>query len=118
LVWRFSFKIIEIYKEFYPEIDQASKILSVLTEELSKFQRLLKDGLKTLKKEIEKLKTKEINSQDLANLVFRMYESFGFPIEQTIEELKINFKTIDEGELKNKVQEAFKLHQEISKKEL
>jgi len=109
-------KIIEIYKEFYPEIDQASKILSVLTEELSKFQRLLKDGLKTLKKEIEKLKTKEINSQDLANLVFRMYESFGFPIEQTIEELKINFKTIDEGELKNKVQEAFKLHQEISKK--
>jgi len=39
-----------------------------------------------------------------------------FQIEQTIEELKINFKTIDEGELKNKVQEAFKLHQEISKK--
>lgn len=109
-------KIIEIYKEFYPEVDQASKIISVLTRELSKFQKLLKEGLKTLKKEIEKLKTKEINNRDLANLVFRMYESFGFPIEQTIEELKINFKTIDEEELKNNVQEAFKLHQEISKR--
>ena len=109
-------KVIEMYKEFYPEIDQAPKIISVLNEELSKFQKLLKEGLKILKKEIEKLKTQEINDQVLANLVFKMYESFGFPIELTLEELKISFKTIDEELVKNKVQEFFKIHQEISKK--
>ena len=109
-------KIIEMYKEFYPEIDQAPKIISVLNEELSKFQRVLKEGLKILKKEIEELKAHETTNQDLADLVFRMHESFGFPIELTIEELKTSFKTIYEEQIKNKVQEFFKIHQEVSKK--
>lgn len=73
--------VAEMYGDTYPEVkDQAAKIKSVFADEETKFSRTLEKGLK----EFDKL----VAGQDslTAVLAFQLYETFGFPIELSIEE--------------------------------
>ena len=101
-------KVIEIYKEFYPEISvKKEDILTVIQKEEEKFSKTLVRGLKELKKVLGS-KTEKIIS---GNEAFYLYESYGFPMELTRELAKEKGFNIDESGWKI----AFKRHQEISR---
>ncbi len=98
---------ISIYKEWYPELELNKKIIiDELNKEELKFRNTLLQGLKEFEKIV--LKWKEINGED----AFLLYQSFGFPIEMTIELAKEKNIKLDVGS----IQEEFKKHQELSKK--
>jgi len=71
--------IIKEYSDIYPELKRNKEfILNQLKEEEEKFTHTLEKGLK----EFEKLQAKSlINGQD----AFNLYQSYGFPIEMTVE---------------------------------
>ena len=71
-------KVIEIYQDIYPELKQKEiDILDVIKNEGNKFEKTLEKGLK----EIEKI------SNLTGGAAFRIYETYGFPLE-LIEEIK------------------------------
>ncbi|MCL2587454.1 MAG: alanine--tRNA ligase [Firmicutes bacterium] len=64
-----------ILGEFYPEIQASEKITKVFMDEVSKFEKTLERGLK----EFNKLKTLD------GKTAFKLYETYGFPLEFTQE---------------------------------
>lgn len=111
----------KIYDEAYPRLKQNEEyILNEILKETEKFNKTLEQGLKEFDKVINGIKRhKEFakqNGEDIKDEIngktaFRLYDTFGFPLELTIELAnEINF-TVDEEGFKN----AFKEHQEKSK---
>lgn len=84
------------------------RILNILKEEEKKFSKTLENGLKELEKIIK-------DEKDLPQKTFKLYETYGFPIELTIEELQNRGIQFNEEELLNGFQEAQKQHQELSR---
>ena len=75
---------IEQYKDIYPEIGQnADKIVEELAKEAVKFQATLAQGIKEFDKVIGYLppEVKRLSGK----AAFRLYDTFGFPIEMTVE---------------------------------
>lgn len=98
---------IKIYGETYPEIkNNGEKIISELQKEISRFDDTLQKGLV----EFEKLKKYIQNNRISGKAAFRLYDTFGFPIEMTIELAEENGITVD----KEGYEECFKEHQEKS----
>ena len=87
--------IINQYKEYYKEIENNKEvILEVISSEKVKFNRTLEKGLKEFEKVVQKLDNKIID-RDTA---FRLYDTFGFPIELTVELAKeLDFEVDVEG---------------------
>jgi alanyl-tRNA synthetase len=86
------------YAGTYPELNaNREKILSVLDAEENKFRKTLDNGLREINKLISRHKERDIVS---GNDAFRLYESFGFPLEMIKEELNKNnlFLNFDEFE--------------------
>lgn len=74
--------IIDKYSKYYPELEKyRSTILEVLGNEKIKFTRTLEKGLKEFDKIINTIKGNYIP----ADLAFKLYDTYGFPIELTIE---------------------------------
>ncbi len=98
--------VIENYRDIYPEVQSyQADILTVFQNEEEKFARTLERGIKET---ISILAQGDIEGKD----AFRIYETYGFPLEM-IEEI-----AREKGrKIKNKesFQEAFKKHQEISR---
>lgn len=100
--------VINKYQNYYGELKRnASQIKEVLTKEKEKFSRTLEKGLR----EFEKV-TKDSNLKELdKDIAFRLYDTYGFPIELTVELAKEkNIKVDEEG-----FKEKFKEHQEKSR---
>ena len=90
------------YQNYYPELaSNQNKILATLTIEEAKFKNTLKKGLK----EIEKYD--HINGK----IAFDLYQSFGFPLELTMEIAKEKNQLVD----KFVFEQEFKKHQELSR---
>lgn len=102
-------EIIDQYKEVYPELGRnAAFVLEQLRLEEERFARTLEQGTKEFEKLVDKLKISGVLSGRLA---FRLYDTFGFPIEMTEELARENGLHVDlEG-----FHEAFRKHQELSK---
>ena len=101
-------KIVEMYQDVYPEVKSSKiDILTVIQNEEEKFEKTLEKGLKEFKSEIEKAKSKEIPG----NIVFDLYQSYGFPPDLTRELAKEKGFKIDEIGF----QEEFRKHQEVSR---
>ena len=100
---------VENLKEMYPELEKNKQLIKeVMLGEKDKFVKTLSHGEKEFQKEIGKLdKTKIIPGQ----VVFRLYDTYGFPPEVTKELAKENGYDIDEKEF----EELFKKHQEKSR---
>lgn len=100
---------VENLKEMYPELEKNKQFIKeVMLGEKDKFVKTLSHGEKEFQKEIGKLdKTKIIPGQ----VVFRLYDTYGFPPEVTKELAKENGYDIDEKEF----EELFKKHQEKSR---
>ncbi|MCI5835681.1 MAG: alanine--tRNA ligase [Firmicutes bacterium] len=103
-----AISIMDKYKKYYSEIDEnRSVVLEVLKNEKIKFNRTLEKGLR----EFEKM-TKSINDNILnKDLTFKLYDTYGFPIELTCELAnELNIKVDVDG-----FNEKFKAHQELSR---
>ena len=107
--------IIDLYidtlKDLYPELDKNREtIKNVIVEEKNKFIKTLANGEKEFNKEAVKAKEAGKNMLEGA-IVFRLYDTFGFPPEVTNELAKENNLKIDlEG-----FDTLFKEHQEKSR---
>ncbi len=115
----------EIYGEAYPLlVEKKDYILSEIKKEIDKFESSLATGLKEFNKCIDSIKRKnefmgqkdpsyKPETEISGKQAFRLYDTFGFPIELT-EELasEVGFTVDSEG-----FKTAFKEHQEISKQQ-
>ena len=102
---------IDTLQEMYTELDKNRKtIKNVIVEEKNKFVKTLSNGEKEFNKEANKIKAE---GKDLleGKIVFRLYDTFGFPPEVTAELAEENDLKIDLDEF-NKL---FKEHQEKSR---
>ena len=99
--------IINKYKKYYPELSKNEQIVyEVLTNEKNKFTKTLEKGLKEFEKIINN--TNDILNKDLA---FKLYDTYGFPIELTKELASERNISVDiEG-----FKEKFLEHQEKSR---
>ncbi len=100
-------QVIGQYGEIYPELRaNRERILSELNLEEERFQKTIKQGMKEFEKLAIYLKEPVIPGKS----AFRLYDTFGFPIEFT-EELAAErgFQVDREG-----YEAAFKKHQELS----
>ena len=101
-------RIIEKYSKYYSELERNKDvILQVLKDEKVKFNRTLEKGLREFEKETRNIEGKEINK----DIAFRLYDTYGFPIELTEELAKENGLTVDTEGFKHKFAE----HQEKSR---
>ena len=103
--------IFKKYSKYYSEIERNSeRILEVLTLEKNKFSRTLEKGIKEFQKITDILKKQDINTIN-GKTVFRLYDTYGFPPEMTLEFAKEIDMDIDmEG-----FNKFFQEHQEKSR---
>lgn len=73
---------VDKYKEVYPELEQnRAKILNEIAKEEEKFAKTLENGIKEIEKVLRYVKDNTLNGKT----AFRLYDTFGFPIEMTQE---------------------------------
>lgn len=100
--------IINKYSKYYSELDRNQDvILQVLKDEKVKFNRTLEKGLKEFEKAINNIKNTQIDK----DIAFKLYDTYGFPIELTEELAKEKGLTIDLEGFKQKFAE----HQQKSR---
>lgn len=100
--------IIEKYGKYYDELEKNKEvILDVLTNELKKFNRTLEKGLREFEKIVANLQEPKLNK----DLAFKLYDTYGFPLELTVELAEEKGITVDKVGFEQK----FKEHQEKSR---
>ena len=100
--------IINKYAKYYDELEKNKEvILDVLTNELNKFNKTLEKGLREFEKIVSNLDTDTLNK----DLAFKLYDTYGFPLELTVELAEEKKIKVDEEGFKQK----FKEHQEKSR---
>ena len=102
---RISLLIMDKYKKYYPELSDSDYILSVLKDEKVKFNKTIEKGLREFDKLVKNTKTVD------KNIAFKLYDTYGFPIELTVEEAKSRGMDVDVDGFNEK----FKEHQEKSR---
>lgn len=102
-----SDKYVSKYGDVYPELcENKAKVLSELETEIDRFTRTLENGLKELYKVLKYVNGETLNGKT----AFRLYDTYGFPIEMTEELAKEEGYKVDiEGYHK-----AFEEHQKKS----
>ncbi len=99
-------KIIDKYASYYSElVENKDVVLEVLKNEKIKFCRTLEKGLK----EFEKIANKSENIDGVT--AFHLFDTYGFPLELTVELANEKGLKVDVEGFKNK----FKEHQELSR---
>jgi len=104
---KISERVIAQYGEVYPElVANKDRIITELNLEEERFQKTIKQGMKEFEKLVTYLKDTVIPGKS----AFRLYDTFGFPVEFTVELAHERGFTVDmEG-----YEAAFKKHQELS----
>lgn len=83
---------VDFYAEVYPELaENRQKIMDELTKEEEKFSRALEQGTKEFERAAAKAQNGVIDGQT----AFRLYDTFGFPIEMTVEFAKEKGLAVD-----------------------
>ncbi|HOA43121.1 MAG TPA: alanine--tRNA ligase, partial [Bacillota bacterium] len=83
-----SERVIDVSGKAYPELEERKEYIQrILAVEEEKFNRTIDQGSVLLEEEIEKLKEKGDNVLP-GDIVFKLYDTFGFPLELTQEILK------------------------------
>ncbi len=114
---------IEYFGEDYPElIDNQEKILSELNKEEEKFLKTIEAGTKEFEKVISGMERKNqfmkqsnpdyVEEREISGKsAFRLFDTFGFPIEMTTEMAEERGYTVDKAGF----DEAFRQHQELAR---
>ena len=102
---------VENLKEMYPDLAKNQELIkNVIIEEKNKFVKTLAHGEKEFEKEMNKAKEQGKTKID-GKVVFKLYDTYGFPPEVTSELAQENNMTVDMKEF----DELFKAHQEKSR---
>ena len=109
-LYRIVNEVVDVMKESYPELEEN---LPNIQESIYREEKLFKDTLETGFKKLEEL-IKQANNSDKkidALDVYRLYDTYGFPIDFTLEYLDEENITTDI----NKVNELIKEHRDKSR---
>ncbi len=99
--------VIGKYGKAYPElVENSGRIMDEIAKEEDRFLKTIKQGLKEFEKVAQKLEGNVIDGKS----AFRLYDTFGFPIEFTVELADERGLVVD----KEGFDAAFKHHQELS----
>jgi len=118
--------IIEKYKNIYPELEtEENKIFDELKKEEDRFHKTLANGIKVLDKQMSgKFNTAIDVTENVFSPVlsgeffFNLYQSYGFPLELALEELKNRGQKLvieTEEKLKEEFSKLIQTHQETSR---
>lgn len=102
--------VLELYGGFYPELPNARQtIVTTIKEEQRKFERTLSRGLAVFSRLLKRKKEKGLgfSAQD----AFKLYETFGFPVEITEELLSEEGIEMDYKQFER----AFEKHRQASR---
>ncbi|MCL2808993.1 MAG: alanine--tRNA ligase [Treponema sp.] len=103
--------VIDIFKNTYPELEENSAfIIGELNKEEAKFMETLQKGEHEFEKLLPNL-LKDPRKIMSGRLAFKLYDTYGFPIELTEELAAESGMTVNIDEF----EEAFKKHQELSR---
>lgn len=101
--------VVGIYADFYQQVaEKQQSITEVLNQEEKKFLRTLEKGLREFEKSTQK------TSELTAELAFTLYETYGFPVELSLEEAESQNLSI-QNNLENKFQVIKKDHADLSR---
>ena len=102
---------IDNLKEMYPELQEnKEKIKAIIAEEQQKFSKTLEHGEREFDKAVERVRQENEKKID-AKIIFRLYDTYGFPPEMTAELAKEKNVLVD----MDGFDKLFKEHQEKSK---
>ena len=110
-------EVIKIFAEVYPELERNNDfVLTEMAREESKFRNTIEQGLKEFEKllrgfQIAFEKTGQQIKQISGKQAFKLYDTYGFPLEMTQELANENSLTVDV----NSFESAFKAHQDLSR---
>lgn len=98
---------IDMYSSAYPNLaEKRDQILSAIEEEEAKFAKTIEQGLRELKKIVD------LGSGVTGTDAFNLYQSYGFPLELTAEELQQSHGIVIDSE---QFRSEFKKHQDLSR---
>ncbi len=101
--------VISLYQEVYPELhDQQQKIKQLIQQESTKFEKTLNRGLK----EFDQLLAQK--QQLTGELAFKLYETYGFPLEMSLEEAQRQKISVAQN-LESEFKQAQKKHAQDSR---
>jgi alanyl-tRNA synthetase len=104
-LYRTSSQVVDLMKEAYPELRETEAFVSkVIQNEEERFSETLDSGLKILREELEGLQKggKTILSGEVA---FRLYDTYGFPLDLTDEILQEKGMSFDEAGFRAQMEE-------------
>jgi len=104
-------KTIEVYQDTYPELKSGETgILTVIRNEEERFEKTLSQGLKVFNKILSK--TKGQNYSIISGIdAFHLFDTYGFPLELTMELAQENNLKVDKGGFESALEE----HRKISR---
>jgi len=93
-------------KSSYPELNTGKDlIIETLKNEEEKFSTLLERGIKILNENLEKVKSKVLPGP----VAFKLYDTFGFPLDLTADILKAKNIKVDTKSFENEMENSKKL---------
>ncbi len=110
-------EVIKIFADVYPELPRNKEFIMLeMAREESKFRNTIEQGLKEFEKLVNGYrmafeKTGQVIREISGKQAFKLYDTYGFPLEMTQELAIENGLTVDS----NGFDEAFKKHQELSR---
>lgn len=106
---KIAFVIIDLMKEFYSELDKnKDQIYQELDTEEEKFEATIRSGLKEIQKILPELERTNANRIP-GEVAFKLYDTYGFPIEFTEEIASEHKFTVDREGFNKKYEEHKKL---------
>lgn len=112
-----SEKVIEIFGDIYPEVKKNKEfILTEMAREESKFRNTIEQGIKEFEKLVDGFRMAFEKTGKNITLIsgkqaFKLYDTYGFPLEMTMELANEHGLTVDV----NDFDIAFKRHQDLSR---
>jgi alanyl-tRNA synthetase len=102
---RTSARVVDLMKEAYPELRESEAFVSkVIRNEEERFSETLDSGLKILREELEGLQKKREKILP-GEVAFRLYDTYGFPLDLTTEILEDEGMTFDEAGFRTQMEE-------------
>ena len=104
-LYRTSLKVVDLMKDAFPELRETEAFVSkVIQNEEERFSETLDSGLKILREEMERLR-KQGQRTLSGNVAFRLYDTFGFPLDLTADILQEEALGLDEEGFRAQMEE-------------